>query len=199
MGTPETHRRSKMKFIFLALFVISLSELDGRPQVEEPVPMAGCDPDFGWNDGADGSGKCYRVIKNADYTSCGVDLYETGMSWFTAMECCYFNKGYLAEPQSADEQAKIEEYIQIADGGTLGLSAWWLGGNDMHQEGAWSWPSGQPFGYNNWVEGEPDDSNGLEDCIAIDSPKNYQWMDLNYTDPLHGAVTHFAVCERIPA
>ena len=98
-----------------------------------------------------------------------------------------FFKGYLAEPQSADEQAKIEEYIQvlgqrfkhilhhleqksikklhcrleeesqhklhrfeqklkpfdclqIADGGTLGLSAWWLGGNDMHQEGAWSWP-----------------------------------------------------------
>ena len=31
------------------------------------------------------------------------------------------------------------------------------------------------------------------------SPKNYQWMDLNCTDPLHGAVTHFAVCERIPA
>ena len=31
------------------------------------------------------------------------------------------------------------------------------------------------------------------------SPKNYQWMDLNCTDPIHGAVTHFAVCERIPA
>ena len=107
----------------------NFSELDGRPQVEEPVPMAGCGPDFGWNDGADGSGKCYRVIKNADYTSgllfnihagyalqcvyrsCGVDLYETGMSWFTAMECCYFNKGYLAEPQNEDEQAKIVEYI----------------------------------------------------------------------------------------
>ena len=58
------------------------------------------------------------------------------MSWFDAMECCYYNKvaflshlkliivqslymtnasfkGYLAEPQSADEQAKIEEYIQV--------------------------------------------------------------------------------------
>jgi len=161
----------------------------------------GCDPDYGWSDGADGTGKCYMLIKNFDYSTCysdgGVGGY--GMSWFDAMECCYYNKGYLAEPQSADEQAKIEEYIQIADGGTLGLSAWWLGGNDMHQEGAWSWPSGQPFGYSNWVEGEPDDSNGLEDCIAIDSPKNYQWMDLNCTDPLHGAVTHFAVCERIPA
>ena len=115
---------------------------------------------------------------------------------------------------------KYFDFEQIADGGTLGLSAWWLGGNDMHQEGAWSWPRlkilfsllpfgctnqdvemrngntqylcpqfmdlvlrnsnekvyghgqslfcGQPFGYTNWVEGEPDDSNGLEDCIAID-------------------------------
>ena len=30
--------------------------------------MSGCDPDFGWSDGADGSGKCYMVIKNTDYT-----------------------------------------------------------------------------------------------------------------------------------
>ena len=50
--------------------------------------------------------------------SCGVDLYETGMSWFTAMECCYFNKGYLAEPQNDEEQAKIVEYI-TAGGGTV--------------------------------------------------------------------------------
>ena len=50
--------------------------------------------------------------------SCGVDLYETGMSWFTAMECCYFNKGYLAEPQNDEEQAKIVEYI-TAGGCTL--------------------------------------------------------------------------------
>ena len=141
------------------------------------------------------------------------------MSWFDAMECCYYNKGYLAEPQNVEEQTKIVEYIQVADGGTLGLSAWWLGANDMHMEGSWSWPSGQPFGYTNWVEGEPNDSNGLEDCAAIDrlvtgttmtitgttmtttspSPKDYQWMDLNCTESIHGAVTHYAVCERIPA
>merc|ERR1712037_101548 len=97
----------------------------------------GCDPDYGWSDGADGSGKCYMLIKNFDYSTCysdgGVGGY--GMSWFDAMECCYYNKGHLAEPQSADEQAKIEEYIQIADGGTLGLSAWWLGGNVCTRRG----------------------------------------------------------------
>ena len=39
-----------------------------------------------------------------------------------------------------EQNLKPFDYLQIADGGTLGLSAWWLGGNDMHQEGAWSWP-----------------------------------------------------------
>ena len=27
------------------------------------------------------------------------------------MECCYFNKGYLAEPTNEQEQNKIVEYI----------------------------------------------------------------------------------------
>ena len=43
--------------------------------------------------------------------SCGVDNFESGMSWFSAMECCYFNKGYLAEPTNEQEQNKIVEYI----------------------------------------------------------------------------------------
>ena len=107
--------------------------------------MSGCDPDFGWSDGADGSGKCYMVIKNTDYTwvqhsadlsamsnitdssgsyttvftidivcvgsMCGTDYFVNGMSWFTAMECCYYNKGYLAEPQNQAEQDKIVQYI----------------------------------------------------------------------------------------
>merc|ERR1711970_1580040 len=164
-----------------------------------PDSLAGCDPDYGWSDGADGSGKCYMLIKDYDYSTCysdGVGGY--GLSWFNAMECCYYNKGYPAEPQNQAEQDKIVEYIQIADQGSLGLTAYWLGGNDLHREGSWVWPSGQPFTYTNWGEGEPNDSDGKEDCIAIDSPKEYKWMDLNCTEPMHGAVTHFTVCERIP-
>ena len=37
------------------------------------------------------------------------------MSWFNAMECCYWNKGYLAEPQNQEEQAKIVEYITAGE------------------------------------------------------------------------------------
>ena len=50
---------------------------------------------------------------------CGTDYWEQGMSWFTAMECCYYNKGYLAEPQNQAEQDKIVQYITA---GTLQYS-----------------------------------------------------------------------------
>ena len=40
------------------------------------------------------------------------------MSWFNAMKCCYYNKGYPAEPQNQAEQEKIVEYIQL---GTIGF------------------------------------------------------------------------------
>ena len=50
------------------LIILYFSALDGRPQREEPEALAGCDPDFGWHDGADGSGKCYRLIKASDFS-----------------------------------------------------------------------------------------------------------------------------------
>ena len=136
---------------------------------------------------------------NELFRSCGTDFYTDGMSWFNAMECCYYNKGYLAEPQNQEEQDKIVEHITAADGGTLGLTAYWLGANDVHREGSFVYPSGQPMTWTNWMDGEPNDSEqGKEDCVAIDSPKDYKWMTLNCTDNIHGAVTHWAVCERIP-
>ena len=42
-------------------------------------------------------------------------------------------QGYLAEPQNQAEQDKIKDYIVAADGQEAGLSAWWLGGNDLHR------------------------------------------------------------------
>ena len=46
-------------------------ELQFGPLAEKnhnsPDPLVGCDPDFGWSDGAEGSGKCYMLIKSFDY------------------------------------------------------------------------------------------------------------------------------------
>ena len=38
------------------------------------------------------------------------------------------------------------------------LTAYWLGANDLHREGTFVNPSGQPFTYTNWMDGEPNDT-----------------------------------------
>merc|ERR1719312_1029629 len=34
------------------------------------------------------------------------------------MQCCYYQGGYLAEPQNAEETEKINTYLTISNGGT---------------------------------------------------------------------------------
>merc|ERR1719436_1907868 len=67
--------------------------------------QAVCDPDYGWLPGPDGSNKCYMLIKGFDSTTCyPSDQYYYGMDWFDAMQCCYYQQAYLAEPtQNGDE------------------------------------------------------------------------------------------------
>ena len=61
---PNIDINIMLKIVLLATLVLVCH---GR-QREEAQEMAGCDPDFGWSNGADGSGKCYRLIRNVDYT-----------------------------------------------------------------------------------------------------------------------------------
>merc|ERR1711948_31782 len=129
---------------------------------------AGCDADYGWLPGADGSGKCYMLVK--DYNQCGGDFYY-GMDWFDALACCYLQRGYLAEPLNEEETAKINTYLTISNGGNV-QNTWWIGGIDLHQE------------------------NGNEDCLAIDpQQENYGWMDLSCAGD--NVVPRYAVCEKI--
>ena len=38
-----------------------------------------------------------------------------GMDWFDAMQCCYFQNSYLAEPTSQEEMDKIAMYLTICE------------------------------------------------------------------------------------
>ena len=38
-----------------------------------------------------------------------------GMDWFDAMQCCYYQNSYLAEPTSAAETEKINTYLTICE------------------------------------------------------------------------------------
>eukprot|EP01033_Poteriospumella_lacustris_P009092 gene9092-6536_t len=40
-------------------------------------------------------------------------------------------------------------------------------GGDQDSEGRWYWKDGQPFTYTNWGYGQPDNTWGYENCLAI--------------------------------
>lgn len=79
--------------------------------------------------------------------------------------------GYLASVTSAAEQTFLNtvnlaysaaspyysgaDYIQA-----------WLGGNDIDNEGDWTWTSGETFGYTNWNTGEPNNVNNEDHMLG---------------------------------
>ena len=52
----------------------------------------------------------------------------------------------------------------------------WLGGDDLVQEGLWTWSySGSTLEYGNWAAGQPDNSHG-EHCMELDQD-THMWND----------------------
>ncbi len=81
------------------------------------------------------------------------------------------------------------------------MGSTWLALSDKDQEGDWVWTNKMltpTTGYTNWLHGEPNDSNGAEDCAELivgdkhgHSEWNGRWNDV----PCHGYKGTF-VCQR---
>ena len=101
-------------------------------------------------------------------------LFDTSMSWNEAEAYCESLGGHLATITSEEEQAKIEELLTI---GTR--NSYWLGATDELTNGEWLWVTGEDFSYENWANGQPDNSyNGSESYLGI-SRINQSWADAN--------------------
>jgi parallel beta-helix repeat protein len=77
------------------------------------------------------------------------------MSWDAAERTAQAMGGHLASITSAGEQSFIRANI-LGDDAFLN-GALWIGLNDILQEGAFAWTSGEPVVYTNW---HPDEING---------------------------------------
>ena len=109
------------------------------------------------------------------------------------MQCCVNNYGFLAQPSSQAEHDLIMDRLQMCKYLTLYqinfifdnchlvdgnyTNSYWLGGVDYFQEGTWQWASGEPWGYETWHEGEPNNVDN-EDCLSMSGQDGYNWMDL---------------------
>lgn len=98
------------------------------------------------------------------------EVYYGSYSWSEAMSACEKMGGHLATITSEDEQ----NYIMSITGG----ASLWIGGyrDDSYN---WYWVTGEPWGYTNWGDGEPNDSDNVvsnENRVAVWPEK---WNDLN--------------------
>lgn len=99
------------------------------------------------------------------------EIYDDLLTWEQAKAKCEELGGHLATITSQEEQDVITNAIQSAVRNSFYLGA---------EIGKDTWITGEPIEYTNWEEGQPDNSNGVEDIYEIYN-KSGRWNDSDRT------------------
>ena len=143
-----------------------------------------------WNDGQDSfksTGDSYSFIceydsnydafglsaeKTFDYNGHRYEVYSNRVGWSTAKQICEQLGGHLVTINSSNENSMIQN-------NTNGLKneRYWIGYSDLSVEGKWGWITGETNNYSNWADGEPNNTQRIEDCAEIVT-KSGKWNDI---------------------
>ncbi|MBM6977345.1 lectin-like protein [Intestinimonas butyriciproducens] len=109
-------------------------------------------------------------------------VFDDPLTWEDAKISCEAKGGYLATITTQEEQDFVNGLLS-----TSSAFFYWLGGTDERTEGSWEWVTGEPWSYENWRSGQPDNHSDLsdrqEDYLTI-QPGIDRWNDLqNDGDP----------------
>lgn len=97
-------------------------------------------------------------------------IYYDTLTWEEAKAACEAKGGHLATITSEKEQYLLE----LSNDKNQNL---WIGGY-KNADGQWCWVNGEPWTYENWGDGEPNNSSNVvagESCVAMWPEK---WNDL---------------------
>lgn len=98
------------------------------------------------------------------------EIFHDTLTWEEAKAACEAKGGHLATITSQEEQKMIESL-------NTQNSKLWIGGY-KNSAGQWCWVTGEPWEYQNWGDGEPNNSSNVvadESCVAVWPVK---WNDL---------------------
>ena len=138
-------------------------DCDGQVDEVDEVDDA-CGPDEAWM----GNDHCYRVN-------------ELATTWPEAVAQCEAWAGHLVSIADPDENAHVRSLI---------TGRVWLGLSDVANEDMWLWEDGTPLDYINWADGQPNDFDLGEDCVAFIAAADARWNDIPCDQSLP------FVCER---
>ncbi|VDI45030.1 C-type lectin domain family 4 member E [Mytilus galloprovincialis] len=106
-------------------------------------------------------------------------------NWGAASASCRAHTAELVVIQSESKNRFLAAEISKLKGN------FWLDGTDEFAEGNWEWASiAQLFDYSNWHPGEPNNSQGGEDCLMTNDAYNGNWNDALCNQ------TYKYICER---
>lgn len=114
----------------------------------------------------------YVIFNNHFYT-----LFDSGISWEESREFCENLGGHLVTITSQEEQNTINDLIKKSK-----KNGTWLGGYKLNENSDFAWVTGEDFTYTNWLIGEPDNENNIENKLMLYNYNNYQfggWNDLS--------------------
>ena len=91
--------------------------------------------------------------------------------------CSNFSKpGQAAHLVSISDQAENGFIGQYAE--RISSKRFWIGFNDMQQEGNFVWMDGSLGNFSNWDDGEPNNSKNQQHCTNVYADRvNYTWDD----------------------
>ena len=102
----------------------------------------------------------------------GTSRYRVGTSasWYAAEASCEADGGHLVVIDDAAENA----FVLTHDPADTNIDVW-IGGSDHRNEDTFLWVTGEPLPqsgsspYQNWQGGQPNNSNGVEDCAEMNN------------------------------
>uniref|UniRef100_A0A674IUC6 C-type lectin domain-containing protein n=1 Tax=Terrapene triunguis TaxID=2587831 RepID=A0A674IUC6_9SAUR len=116
--------------------------------------------------------KAQKVLLFPNGMTVGEKIFKTEGSegnFETSKAACSQAGGLLASPRNSAENSAIQ---QIA---ARHKKMPFLGINDIQTEGTFKHLNGEALGYSNWASNEPNNSEGIEDCVEIHS--SGKWND----------------------
>lgn len=125
----------------------------------------------------DGDGQ----VEDPDTGHCYM-LFSATVTWASARAICAGLGAHLVVSTSKAENGVFSPLAGLADV--------WAGGNDIAVEGQWRWVDDTLLSYLNWRTGEPNNSNGNENCMVIEGDNGGLWDD-RPCDRVYGFI-----CER---
>ncbi|XP_067653958.1 perlucin-like isoform X1 [Haliotis asinina] len=142
-------------------------------------------------------GSVENVLSRHVHPGCplGFVHYRRSCYWFSVVKgsfveahgYCQYLGSHLATIESRDEDSFIRGHV-LRHGKA---EKYWLGGTDLNLEGKWLWEGQRPFGFRNWIPGQPDNWKHHEHCLEIRKHHHhYLWNDFECHVPLH------FICEK---